>query len=154
MTPERFKLLDDLGFKWSSPTPARARRNRQVAKKADDSNDDGEEEQKEASGNEPAPMIKPENDVPADPAVLADPAVPADPTAVEEKAVETPVSAQAEEAITAATNLVGNLSAVEESANEQNLGFVQEAIEGKTGAAEEETTKTDDPDPENPVVIV
>ena len=27
MTPERFKLLDELGFKWSSPTPARARRN-------------------------------------------------------------------------------------------------------------------------------
>jgi predicted HNH restriction endonuclease len=145
MTPERFKLLDDLGFKWSSPTPARARRNRQVEKKADGSNGDDDEEQKEASSNEPAPMIKLETDVPADSA------------AVEEKAVETQVSAQAE-AITAATNVVGNLSAVEESANEQNHGFVQEAIEGET-AAEEETTKTDDRDPdsletENPVTIV
>ena len=133
MTPERFKLLDDLGFKWSSPTPARARRNRQVTKKADGSNDDGDggEEQKEKSDNEPAPMIKPENDVPAVPTD------PADPVAVEEKVAETPASAQAEEAITAATNLVGNLSAVGENANEQNLGFVQEAIEAKTAVEAE-----------------
>ena len=27
MTPERFKLLDDMGFKWSVATPARANRN-------------------------------------------------------------------------------------------------------------------------------
>jgi Helicase associated domain len=26
MTPDRFKLLDELGFKWSSPTPSRSRK--------------------------------------------------------------------------------------------------------------------------------
>lgn len=32
MTPERFKLLDDLGFKWSIATPARANRNSEKKK--------------------------------------------------------------------------------------------------------------------------
>jgi len=42
MTPERFKLLDDLGFKWSIATPARANRNSEKKK-------DKIEEQKKAS---------------------------------------------------------------------------------------------------------
>ena len=82
MTPERFKLLDDLGFKWSSPTPARARRNKATPKKG--------EEQKEA-----ATEVKAENGD----AKATDPA-------------------QAE-AMTAATDVVGDLPAVEAGATEE-----------------------------------
>lgn len=91
MTPERFKLLDDLGFKWSSPTPARARRNKATPKKADGSSS---EEQKEA-----APEVKAENGAPAEDGKAADPA-------------------QAE-AMTAATDVVGDLPAAEAGANEE-----------------------------------
>ena len=30
MTPDRFKLLDEMGFKWSSPTPSRSRKNTKI----------------------------------------------------------------------------------------------------------------------------
>ena len=116
MTPERYKLLDELGFKWSSPTPARARRNKQVGKKSDG----GGEEQKEAGNVAP---VKPEaEEVGAAAAVV-------------EKVVEVPTAAEAE-AITAASNVVGNLSAVV-AANEENHGFVEEAIVGKVEAVTE-----------------
>lgn len=143
MTPERFKLLDDLGFKWSSPTPARARRNKQLAKK-DESNS---EEQKAASSNGTEPVVKSENAAP--------PASTAAAPDSEDKAMETETPAAQAEAMTAATNVVGDLPAVEASTNEEN-GFVQDAIDGKTA---EEETKTDAQvavplDNENPVVIV
>ena len=137
MTPERFKLLDDLGFKWSSPTPARARRNRQVATKVEDKvKDINGEEQKAVINDETAPLIKQENIIAA--------AIPAsDAVAIDEKAVEMPEAAQAE-AMTAATNVVGNMPIVEASANEENHGFLQDTIEVKAEA--EETTKEGDRD--------
>lgn len=108
MTPERFKLLDDLGFKWSSPTPARARRNRQVPKK------EGEEK-----SDEPA---KPVDIAPTPPAA----------DAADGKAAESTDPAAQSEAMTAATNVVGNLSTVETSTNEET-------------AANGETTKAETP---------
>ena len=143
MTPERFKLLDDLGFKWSSPTPARARRNRQGPKKADGSNS---EEQKVASGNEITPVIKTDNVATAD-AAPGDVAL-APTTTDDGKALKTeiPVDPTQTEAMTAATNVVGNLSTVEASTNEQNRGFVQDPIEEeKSGAADKEKGKADAP---------
>ncbi len=124
MTPERFKLLDELGFKWSNPTPARARRNRQVQKKP--------EVPAEVDNNglikiAPAPEVKPEAAVPAE----------------DGKASETTDAAQAE-AVTAATNVVGNLSTVETSTAEETNGVAQDAVEGKT-ADGETATKTEPP---------
>jgi hypothetical protein len=130
MTPERFKLLDDLGFKWSSPTPARARRNRQVAKKADGSTG---EESKGTTSNE---------------ATAADKSESAAPAAVDGEDVKMPVATQAE-AMTAATNVVGNLPVVEAGANEGNQGLVQEETEGKK--ASDETVKTE---PQDAVAVV
>lgn len=157
MTPERFKLLDDLGFKWSSPTPARARRNRQVAKKVESSNTD---QQKVAISNELTPRIKSENNIPAAVPIAAPVVVPivapaavpiaapiAAPAAVTEAVtaavpdgniLETPVAAQAE-AITSATKVVSNFATVEANTNENNHGFVEEAIQGN--ATIEETNK-------------
>ena len=131
MTPERFKLLDELGFKWSSPTPARARRNKQVAKKGDIG-----EEQKEAGNT--APTTKSEEAV----AAVVENVV----AAVVENVVETPTAAQAE-AMTAATNVVGNLSAVV-AATEENLSFEGETIVEKAAEATE-TVAQDAAAPEN-----
>lgn len=94
MTPERFKLLDELGFKWSSPTPARARRNKSTPKKG--------EEQKAASTNGAASEVKVENGAPAD--------------AAEDSKAADPAQA---EAMTAATDAVGDLPAVEAGVSEE-----------------------------------
>jgi hypothetical protein len=53
MTPDRFKSLSELGFKWSAPTPSRSRKN---AKKADGEEEDEKEnpikmEEKENGGS-------------------------------------------------------------------------------------------------------
>ena len=111
MTPERFKLLNDLGFKWSSPTPARARRNRQVTKKEQKADDS----KKSASD------------------------VAANPDGADGKAVEAPLAGQ-DEAVTAATNVVGNFPAANEGGAEESTKLVSQDV-----VAEES---------ENPVVVV
>jgi len=125
MTPERFTLLDDLGFKWSSPTPKRARRNRQVPKK---------EEGEEQKSNEPVKQV---GIAPADPAADAAPA--------DGKAAEPTDPAAQAEAMTAATNVVGNLSTVETSTNEET------AANGETTKAE---TPAEVPPPETEMPAV
>lgn len=85
MTPERYELLNELGFKWSSPTPARARRSYKSAGK-------------KASNGDEQKDVKPEEAAPT-----------------EEKAAETEGEQQPEEAMASATGAVGTLATEGES---------------------------------------
>ena len=167
MTPERFKLLDDLGFKWSSPTPARARRNRQVgAQKVDESNT---KTQQIEGSNEAAPVVKTENIVPAgEPAdVVPTAAAPAEPaipptdipaavTAIDGNVMRT-LDPDHTEVMAAAASVVGDLSAVQATANEENNVFLQETAEAKAAVEEATNVGVKDVMPlenENPVALV
>mmetsp|Transcript_20107 Transcript_20107/g.42418 ORF Transcript_20107/g.42418 Transcript_20107/m.42418 type:complete len:652 (+) Transcript_20107:108-2063(+) len=117
MTPERFKRLDNLGFKWSSPTPARARRNPKPAAGKIASDSKNGEQKEEPKSEETVEAV----------GAAAVPAAPA----IEEIHAEAPAPVAVEEAIVAiATSVADAVAPVIMDANKEAEDPVKTASEG------------------------
>ena len=126
MTPERFKRLNNLGFKWSSPTPARARRNPKPAARKKASDSENGEQKEEPKSEETLAAV----------AAVAVPAAPA----IEELHTEAPV-AEEEVMGAIATSVADAVDPVTMDANKEAEDPAKTAAEGSAPFARSSTVE-------------